>query len=71
VHGGQASDGRHGGGTDLDDDVRNVRQHRMGDVASETHQSGTDQEAPEERTALRWFPAVISVWLVTVPPSGA
>ena len=47
VHG-EESDGRHSGGTDLDDDGRDVRPHGMRDVADEAHRGRADQEAPEE-----------------------
>jgi hypothetical protein len=70
MHGGQESDGRHSGGTDLDDYVRYVGQHRMSDVANETHQGRPDQYAPEVADSAAVVLAVISVWVVIVFSSG-
>ena len=69
VDGGEKDDGRHSGGTNLDDDARDVRQHRMRDVADQADRGRTDQEAPENRTARWWFLWVISIWVVIVFPS--
>jgi hypothetical protein len=55
VHGGEESNWWHGGCTDLDDYVWHVRQHGVGDVADQIDQVGPNQEAPEKRTARRWF----------------
>ena len=48
VHGGEQCDGRDSGGTDLDDDPWQVRQHRVCDVADEADRGRADQQAPEE-----------------------
>jgi hypothetical protein len=40
--------GGHSGGTDLDDDAWEVRQHRMRDIADEADHGRADQETPEE-----------------------
>ena len=56
VHGGKEGDGRHSGGTDLDDDAWDVRQDRVHDVADETDHGGPDQEAPEEPDSTGMVP---------------
>ncbi len=70
MHGGQKRDGRHSGGTDLDDDVGDVGQYRMGDVADETTRVAPINRAQKKRTARRWFLWVISVWVVIVLSFG-
>jgi hypothetical protein len=69
VHGGEEGDGRHSGGTDLDDDARKIRQYRMRDVAKEADGGHADQKAPEEPDGTTVVPLGVSVWVVIVPPS--
>jgi hypothetical protein len=52
VHGGQKGDGRHRGGTDLDADARDKREHRVSDVAEQTDEARADEQAPEESDGL-------------------
>ncbi|MGO9381176.1 MAG: hypothetical protein ACLP4W_03555 [Mycobacterium sp.] len=48
VHGTKQCDGRHRRGDELDDDVWDVGQHRVRDVACEADCGRADQEPPEE-----------------------
>jgi hypothetical protein len=61
VHGGEQRNGMDSGITDLDDDARDVRQRGVRDVANEADGGRANQQAPENRTARRWFFAAISV----------
>lgn len=55
MHSSRQRDGRHSGGTDLDGYGRQVRQDGVRDVADEADRGRADQQAPENRTARRWF----------------
>jgi hypothetical protein len=64
VHGGEESDGGHGGRTDLDDDVRDVRQHCVRDEVAPS------RKPQKNRTARRWFLWLISVGVLIVSSSA-
>ena len=68
VHGGEESDGRHGGCTDLDGDAWDVGQHRVVMLPMRLTRVAPIRKHQKKRTARWWFLCVISVWVVIVPP---